>query len=327
MSDLRNKSISHGGMGNMPIRIECDGYQFEWVEDWVRVPTTLSASQNGRTHGVAVTRDGTVVIFHQANPAVVLYGSDGTMRAVWGDSFPGAHGLTLVEERDEERLWLTDESTGTVVKTTLTGRVLAEIERPPHAEYERERYSPTWVAVNERRFGGNGDVWVADGYGAGLVHRYDRDGHYLSTLTGEEGAGRFDCPHGLYMRHVDGRHELFVADRGNARFQVYDAEGVFQRIVGEGLLQLPCACLELDDGLIVPELNARLAVLDGEGLLKGYLGANDEVCERDDWPNVSADARRPGAFISPHAAAADRDGNLYIVEWIVGGRITKLAAC
>lgn len=29
-------------------------------------------------------------------------------------------------------------------------------------------------------------------------------------------------------------------------------------------------------------------------------------------------------FNSPHGAAADASGNLYVVEWITGGRITKL---
>lgn len=306
--------------------VECDGYRFEWIEDWVTIPSTPSSRENGRTHGVAVAKDGTVVVFHQANPAVLLYEPDGSIRGVWGDRFPGAHGLTLVEENGEEFLWLTDEFTGSVVKATLTGRVLHELQPPSHPAYDDEAYSPTWVAVNEERFGGNEDIWVADGYGAGLVHRYDRDGNYISTLSGDAAAGRFDCPHGLYMRHVSGRHELIVADRGNRRFQVFDAEGAFLRVFGDDVLKLPCACFELNGDLIVPELNARLAILDEDGTLRGLLGRNESVCDRDDWPNVPSHERHPGKFNSPHAAAADGEGNIYVVEWIVGGRVTKLAA-
>jgi hypothetical protein len=32
-----------------------------------------------------------------------------------------------------------------------------------------------------------------------------------------------------------------------------------------------------------------------------------------------------GKFNSPHGVAADTQGNIYVTEWIIGGRITKLA--
>lgn len=56
-------------------------------------------------------------------------------------------------------------------------------------------WSPTAVAVIEE----TGDVWVADGYGQDLVHRFDMSGQHVRSLTGEEGAGRFSCPHGLVV--------------------------------------------------------------------------------------------------------------------------------
>jgi hypothetical protein len=33
----------------------------------------------------------------------------------------------------------------------------------------------------------------------------------------------------------------------------------------------------------------------------------------------------PGKFNSPHGVAADEHGNLFVVEWLIGGRYTKLA--
>ena len=76
---------------------------------------------------------------------------------------------------------------GQVVKFGLDGVEVARLARPAHGAYESGFFAPTSVAVNETRHGGNGDVWVADGYGESLVHRYGADGRYLSTLTGEEG--------------------------------------------------------------------------------------------------------------------------------------------
>ena len=54
--------------------------------------------------------------------------------------------------------------------------------------------------------------------------------------------------------------------------------------------------------------------------------------QRPGWPNaLSNDARAVRAtlsdsyeFNSPHSLATDTDGNLYVSEWLVGGRYTKL---
>jgi hypothetical protein len=32
----------------------------------------------------------------------------------------------------------------------------------------------------------------------------------------------------------------------------------------------------------------------------------------------------PDRFNSPHSVAVDNDGNLYVSEWLLGGRYTKL---
>src|SRR5690606_16022524 len=169
-------------------------------------------------------------------------------------------------------------------------------------------------------------VWVADGYGMSLVHRYDEHGRYLGSLSGEEGAaGVFDCPHSLWVDTRRAEPELYVADRGNRRLQVFGLDGRYRRTVGEGVLECPCGGVLYGDALVVPELCARLAVLDADDHLVGFLGANEAACSLTGWPDLPAEQIHPGAFNSPHAAAADPDGNLYVVEWIVGGRLTKLA--
>jgi len=84
----------------------------------------------------------------------------------------------------------------------------------------------------------------------------------------------------------------------------------------------------------VGELRARLAVLDADDGLVTYLGDNDSVYDLDGWPNAkdrSGDTMRtthlePGRFNSPHGVAVDGEGNIYVAEWLIGGRITKLAA-
>lgn len=116
-----------------------------------------------RTHDVAVSGSGAILVFHEAAPAALVFDADGDLRSAWGDDFPGAHGMTLIEEGASECLWLTDYRTGEVVKTTLDGRQLMALPKPELAAYREGKYAPTWVAVYEERHGGSGDIWVTDG--------------------------------------------------------------------------------------------------------------------------------------------------------------------
>lgn len=318
-------------------------YRFRWIENWARIPDSKTGRENGRTHGVVISASGDVIVFNQANPAVLVFSPDGKLKSSWGDRFLGAHGLTLVREGEEEFLWLTDQDTGEVVKTTLDGRNVMNLEKADHPVYKQKKYFPTWVAVNEERYGGNGDIWVADGYGSFYVHRYDRDGNYLDSINGEEGkAGAFDCPHGLWTdvrrmlreqvevedpEDYEAEPELYIADRGNRRMQVYSMDGKYKRHFGGAFFSSPDgACAYRKDALIVPELFARISILDIDDNLVGHLGSNEAACKIDGWPNLPKKHIEPGLFNSPHGAASDKRGNIYVVEWIIGGRITKLEA-
>jgi hypothetical protein len=302
--------------------IDSDIGKFNWIEDWVVIPETPTGKLNGRTHGVVVTRSGEIIIFHQANPAVLFYSPEGQLLRSWGN-YPGAHGLTLVEEQGQEFLWLVDETTTEVVKCTLDGNVIQRLEKPAHSGYEKNRYSPTWVAINEIRWGGNGDIWLADGYGASLVHRFNLKGHYLQTLDGTEGAGRFDCPHGLGLDTRRGEPELYVADRGNRRFQVYSVDGCYRRSFGQDFLTSPDTCIRMGTNLLVPELIAGITVLNEEDQPIAHLGMNAQANLQEGWPDHRPNIK-PGVFNSPHSATADSSGNIYVVEWVTGGRVIKL---
>ena len=42
------------------------------------------------------------------------------------------------------------------------------------------------------------------------------------------------------------------------------------------------------------------------------------------WTGRPRTAFPPGKFICPHDAAFDRDGSIYVTEWVDVGRVTKL---
>jgi len=309
-----------------PIFVGEGEHTFEWVDNWATIPDTPEARQDGRTHGVVVSHDGRVIVFHVSNPAVLIFDRTGKLIDSWGDRFPGAHGLTLVEEGGVEFLWLTDFKSGEVSKTTLSGETVLSLPSPDYPGFDNPKYAPTWVTVFEERFGGNGDIWVADGYGAANLHQYDKRGRYVSTIDGTKGAGRFRHPHGIYLDTRKGEPELYVADRMNRRIQVFDAEGHFKRVVTDTVDTSACAFTPYGDFTLVPEApyRARLTILDPQDRVVATIAGNDEVCARPGFPNARS-LFESGRFVTPHAAAADSAGNIYVVEWVTGGRITKLA--
>jgi DNA-binding beta-propeller fold protein YncE len=217
----------------------------------------------------------------------------------------------------------TERTVGRVVRVDAAGAVLAELVDP------RGGWSPTAVAVVEE----TGDVWVADGYGEHLVHRFDAAGRCVQTLTGEEGAGRFDCPHGVVVDRRRSSPELYVSDRANARIQVYDPNGRFLRVAGDGIVVTPTDMVISGDELAVTDFTqARVTILDSRDQLIEHVGANPDAPSREGWPNAydqSGDLARPpleaGKFNSPHTIAADGARHLYVTEWLLGGRLTKLA--
>jgi outer membrane protein assembly factor BamB len=298
--------------------------RYHWQEPGVALPEyDLPGNGAGRTHGVVCLPDGRIVLFRQCAPSVLIFNAEGQLLDSWGEHF-GAHGMTLVEEAGESLLWLTDEFSGTVEKRTLAGELKQKLAQPTHAVYQKSPFIPTWVAVHEERFGGDGSIWLADGYGAQVVHVYDKSGDYRFTLDGSTGVGSFKCPHAVNcLVSEQGNSEFYIADRGNRRFQVFAPDGSFIRSFGDDFLTSPCCIVSHPEGFVVPELFGSLALLNPDMTLRDRLGENTELdIKRNGWANVYP--LKVGEFNTPHSTAVDKEGRIFVVEWRVGGRVICL---
>jgi hypothetical protein len=100
-------------------------------------------------------------------------------------------------------------------------------------------------------------------------------------------------------------------------------DGTYRRSFGADFLHSPDVSARMGDKLIVPELVAGITVLDAGDRLIGRLGFQSGADSLHGWPN-NREWVQEGKFNSPHSATADAEGNIYVVEWITGGRITKL---
>ena len=114
---------------------------------------------------------------------------------------------------------------------------------------------------------------------------------------------------------------------------MYDTEGGFRHAFGSDFFITPSGLVTYRDLMIVAELNARLTTIDIEDNLVCYVGDNSQVSSVDGWRNnkdwegrvIPTKLLKVGKFNSPHGVAVDQDGNVFIAEWLIGGRFIKLA--
>ncbi len=132
--------------------------------------------------------------------------------------------------------------------------------------------------------------------------------------------GQLSCPHGLMVDTRPGSEPvLLVADRSNRRIQSFTLDGRCLGFVTEEL-RSPCHFHTHGNDLLIPDLEARVTIFDRQNKLIAHLGDGGDFGLRD----KARDQFIPGKFIAPHGGIFDRRGNIFIVEWVEVGRVTKL---
>ncbi len=298
-------------------------HTYEVTHDWGQLPSPI---KYGNTHGVCEDSRGHIYIHHTVNAAseshdsMVVFDKDGKFVKSWGSAFRGgAHGLLIHREGNREFLYLCDTKRGVVVKSTLDGEEVFMLGYPSMATpYNGIKYSPTNLAVAP-----NGDLYVGDGYGSSYINQYNADGDYIRTFGGKgKDAGQLDCPHGLIVDSRGATPVLVVADRGNHRIQRFTLDG--QHIDFVSGTNLPCNFNTFRNGdTVVPDLGARVTILDSHNRVIEHLG-DDSQSKWADTRKLPRDRFTPGRFVCPHGACFDHSGNIFVVEWVEVGRVSKL---
>jgi hypothetical protein len=305
-------------------------HTYEVTHDWGDLPADI---QYGNTHGVCEDSQGHIYIHHtvyatsEKADSMVVFDQEGKFVKSWGKEFRGgAHGLHIREEAGTEFLYLCDIQRGLVVKTTLDGEEVLTLGYPRESEpYSKPdpdgkplKYSPTNLAVAP-----NGDLYVGDGYGSSYVVQYNSKGEYIRTFGGPgKEAGQLQCPHGIAVDMRGPTPVLVVADRSNKRIQRFTLEGKhIDFLYGTNA---PCHFNFFKNGdVVVPDLFARVTLMDKLNNIIVNLG-DDSSSDYMATRKLARDHFIPGKFVCPHGACFDHGGNLYVVEWVEVGRVTKL---
>jgi outer membrane protein assembly factor BamB len=94
--------------------------------------------------------------------------------------------------------------------------------KPPRPAVNGQFRQPTDVAWD-----GEGNIFISDGYVNSRVAKYDKNGDWVKQWGQPgNGPGEFNTPHSIVS---DSAGNIYVADRGNRRIQVFDHDGAFVR--------------------------------------------------------------------------------------------------
>lgn len=303
-------------------------HRYEVQHGWGELPSHLKW---GETHGVAVDAAGLVYIKHRNRApepmdAIAVFDPQGKFVRSFGKEYHGGgHGIDIRREGGEEFLYLCDVTHNLVAKTNLKGEpvwVKKRLEEPGVYQDPAVKYSPTNVG-----FAPDGGFYIADGYGSHYIHQFDRDAKWIRTWGGEGDApGKMRTPHGLWFDNRPGREpSLVVADRANGRLQYFTLDGQHLGFVKE--VSFPAHFDIRGDVLLVPDLHARVTLLDKQNAVIAHLGYDPEWTKRvlDGFKMRGQPAQwEAGRFIHPHDACFDAAGNIFVVEWVLTGRVSFL---
>lgn len=295
-------------------------HRYQWIKGWAKLPEGM---RFGNTHGaVVIDSQGHVLMNTDTENAVIVFDPDGKFVKAWGREWKGgSHGMALHREGKNEFVYLTHHSRHEFAKFTLNGEVVWIKGYPAEStKYQKaEEFRPTGVAVAP-----NGEFYVTDGYGKSWVHHYSAKGEYIRSFGGEgTEQGKLRQPHGIWIDRRAASPRVLVADRANQRLQWFTLAGEPLTMLDQGLRR-PSNFHEREKDIVIADLQGRVTIIDGDNKIITHLGDNPDPEKRGKNP-IPPEQWSDGHFISPHCPRWDAQGNLYVLEWLSTGRITKLA--
>jgi hypothetical protein len=298
----------------------CGLMTFETVPGWGLRPDGKSSI--GPTHG-SVVIDKAGNIYTSANEGVFVFSPDGkVIHNYLGPDYSNIHDMKIREEDGKEFIYGARNNNAEGIKFNIAGgEIVLRLKFPPESGLKLDRFSPTAIAVAP-----NGDIFLSDGYASNHIFKYDKTGKYIKYF-GEKGneLKQFNTAHGMVLDTRYDPPRLLICDRNHepkGRLLHYSLEGEFIEEVITGL-GMPTSAAVQGDYVSVPDLHGRLVILDKSNTIMAVLGHNPDPAKRVNY-NIPQEQWIEGIFSGTHGSYWDKDGNLYVQDWNVSGRIMKL---
>ncbi|MGZ3276265.1 MAG: peptidyl-alpha-hydroxyglycine alpha-amidating lyase family protein [Caulobacteraceae bacterium] len=205
----------------------------------------------GEVAGVAFDpRTSHLLVFQRGNTTGPAYGAaaaqlleftrDGKFVREIGHNLYAWAFAHAVRVDPQGNIWAADKGSDMVIRFNPQGRVTWVFGRKPEASDENahplEHPKPPLPAqdgyfrqVTDMAWDSKGNTYISDGYINSRVAKIGPDGRWLKSWGsyGKE-PGQFDTLHSIA---VDAQDQVYVADRGNRRIQVFDGDGKLLKII------------------------------------------------------------------------------------------------
>jgi hypothetical protein len=296
------------------------------VADWLKLPP--GRPQLGNMHGdIAVSSKGEVFVSVQDPTAgLQVYAPDGTFLRNVAGAPSDFHGFVIRTQPEGEFLYGATLRGQTIVKMKLDGTIVMTIGSsaiPDEYKIRNARSNELQLLLTGLDVAANGDIYVADGYASDYIHRFDKTGKYLASFGGKKAPYNFNTLHKLAIDTRFQPARLIAVDRANNRVVHLSLSGEFLGVVASDLL-LPAAITLSGDNVIVGELRGRVTILDKAGKVVERIGEN--AGEGVGSNQAKPETWRPGLLLSPHGVAINGQGDLFVSEFNLYGRVHRFNA-
>ena len=300
--------------GAAPQVIGHGDFKYEVVSGWGQLDPESTPVAN--CHEMTEDSAGRLILFQtDVRNNVVIYDKSGKLLETWGTEYPGAHGLDIVNENGEDFLFLTDTRKGLVVKTTMKGKVVFKLERPPISQYSdpKAKFAPTNVMPAP-----DGSFYVGDGYGSSWVMHYDASGKLLNTFGGKGTLpASLNTPHGGIVDTRDEKnHTLLLCSRSDSALKRYTLDGKYLESISIPGMRV-CQLAQHGDYMIAPHLEGLISVIDNKGRIVSNPGGSAPSYDAKGRPGAIT-KNEDSPFVHPHGVWIDSDENVYIPQWNSG---------
>lgn len=263
-----------------------------------------------------------VLLTNHTKNNIIIYDKSGKLLETWGTAYPGGHGLTLMKENGEDFLLITDYERHQVIKTTIDGKVVFEIDYPADTgKYKnKDEFKPTETTVLE-----NGDFYVADGYGNQYITHYNHKGELLNIFGGRGTDNhQFLNAHGICYDNRDAQHpSLLISAREMNMLKRFDLKGNYlESIPVPGALI--CRPVIHKNDIYFAVLKSKNASDSDSGFLLIMNEKNEVVsCPGATFPEYKNNTLEElyqtiKLFRYPHDVCIDDDENVYVAQWNSG---------
>ena len=347
---------------------------FESVPNPLKLPNDIHFGEiagvavNSRGHVFVFSRGNSVGPSYMATASQLLeFDANGNFVREIGKNLNAWSYAHAVRVDPQDNIWVVDKGSNMILRFTPEGRVdwvfgrkgeASHLIVPP--DYQTvmarlldrvgvdveipEKNNPRWPLPVHRdnsfnqptdvAWDSNGNSYFSDGYINSRIGKANARGEWVASWGSlGSGPGQFDTPHGIAVSPAD---EIYVADRGNRRVQVFDPDGTYLR---EFTVDVP---VDVTRGKIVygretPNATTGSLAPGAPDALCMTPGPNPVLFIGDIYPSriykVSLDGTVLGVYGQPgrnlgefgwiHAIACPSEDEIWVAE-LINWRVQKL---